>query len=72
MREYVKVEANFMANGDVFPKAFTVGAARRYPITAIADILHSPGKQCSIYSVCVDGEQISIYREGDRWFVERM
>ncbi len=71
MREYVKVEADFMANGDVFPKAFTVGAVRRYPIVAIADIRHSPGKRSSRYSVMVGQEQMSIYREGDRWFVER-
>ena len=71
MREYVKVEADFMANGNVFPKAFTVGAVRRFAVKAVADISHSPGGRSSRYSVVVGQDQLSIYREGDRWFIER-
>lgn len=74
-RVYVKVDAVFYMNGDVFPKAFSLANGKRYEIKALADIKHadSPKKgiNYSRYSCLVNGDQMSIYREGDRWFVER-
>jgi len=72
---YVKVEAIFHPDGQLYPKAFWWESGRRYEIDQVLDICRAASLRAGgvgiRYTCMVKGHQTHLYFESDRWFMER-
>ena len=71
---YVKVNADFSAEGELRPKTITWVDGRIYEIVRTLHKVRAASTKvggCGIrYTVVIDGKERFLFREEDRWFVE--
>ena len=72
---YVQVTALFRENGNLVPLSFVWEDGRRYTIDKIKDVRPAPSLRAGgagmRYTCMVQGRQTYLFREEDRWFMER-
>jgi len=72
---YVDVTAEFKADGTVVPLSFVWEDGRRYEIDRITDVRRAASLKAGgagiRYTCYVSGRQTYLFREEDRWFMER-
>ena len=72
---YVDVVAEFKVDGGITPLAFTWEDGRKYEIDRILDVWQAASLKAGgagiRYTCMVRGRQARLYREEDRWFMER-
>lgn len=72
---YVKVEAIFHPDGQLYPKAFWWESGRKYAIDRVLDICHAASLKAGgtgiRYTCMVQDHQTFLFYENDRWFMER-
>ena len=84
VREYVKMEVDFISDGRMLPTALIWENGRRYEIDRICDVRHAPalkaGGMGSRFTVRIAGRERYLFFEHSadprsvrpgRWFVER-
>ena len=71
---YVKVNADFSAEGELRPKTITWVDGRIYEIVRILHKVRAASTKVGgygmRYTVVIDGKERFLFREEDRWFVE--
>ncbi len=74
-KTYVPVTATFDAEGNITPLEITWEDGHRYEIDRVLDVRRAAsirGGGLGIrYAVRIDGKTTYIWRDEDRWFVER-
>ncbi len=72
---YVKVEAVFFPDGQLYPKAFWWESGRRFEIDQVLDVCRAASLKAGgigiRYNCMVRSRQVFLYYEEDRWFMER-
>jgi len=72
---YVKVEALFYPDGQLYPQAFWWESGRRYSVDKVLDVRRAvslkAGGMGIRYTCLVHGHQTCLFFEEDRWFLER-
>lgn len=75
VKVFVSVLADFDADGNLIPVSFVWEDGRRYTIDRILDVRRAASLRaggCGIRYTCrVRGKQTYLFREEDRWFMER-
>lgn len=75
VKVFVSVLADFDADGNLIPISFVWEDGRRYTIDRILDVRRAASLKaggCGIRYTCrVRGKQTYLFREEDRWFMER-
>ena len=71
---YVKVNADFTAEGQLRPRTITWTDGRIYEITRIKQQVRAASTKvggCGMrYTVVIEGKERYLFREEDKWFVE--
>ena len=72
---YVKVEAVFYPDGQLYPKGFWWENGRRFEIDQVLDVCRAASLKAGgvgiRYSCMVKRHQTFLYYEENRWFMER-
>ena len=72
---YVAVEADFLPDGRILPRAVTWENGVRYPVDRVLDIRRGASLKAGgagiRYTVRIGRSTTCLYLEDNRWFVER-
>lgn len=71
---HINVIAEFLPNGHIVPLSIVLYDGRCYPVDQVLDVKSAANMKvggAGIRYICtIEGQQRSLWREGDRWFVE--
>ena len=72
---YVAVNVRFDPDGSLYPQSFVWEDETEYTIDRVLDVRPAASRKAGgagiRYTCMVMGKQTSLYREEDRWFMER-
>ena len=72
---HINVIAEFLTNGHLMPLAILLFDGRCYPVDQVIDVKRAAnlkvGGAGTKYTCVIEGQRRSLWREGDRWFVEQ-